>query len=94
MKFWLPKNKEGKYNTLAVSIDGKPYDVQQDKGSNGRAMVDTGSTDVTPRTLGHLITLGWLFADVRTAKVAQEEAGVVLGPDGQAKTDETLKKNS
>lgn len=94
MKFWLPKNKEGKYNTLAVSIDGKPYDVQQDKGSNGRAMVDTGSVDVNPRTIQHLITLGWLFADVRTATVAKEEAGIALGPDGQAKVDETLKKNS
>ena len=93
MRFWMPM-KDGKTNTLKVGLNGKEYDVVKDEKSNGRPMVDTGGDDVPPQILGHLITLGWQFADARTAKGAVDKIGVKLDPAGQPVKDETLKKNT
>ncbi len=73
MKLKLPKKDTP---TLKVSVEGKSYDVNKDNG----AVELPNSTPAA--TLLHLLSMGWILADDSAAKIAQE-AGVVLGSDGQ-----------
>lgn len=94
MRFWLPIKKDEKtadYHTRAVSVDGKAYRVSKDDKADGRPVVEIAN-DVPARTVQHLVTLGWIPADEKTANQVRAEAGIALDGQGKPKVDETLRK--
>jgi hypothetical protein len=83
MKLRVPRKAGDKPSpTLAVSVEGKSYPVNQGKDNPSEYGIVELPNTIPPATLKHLFSLGWLLADEVASKVARD-AGADLNPQGQ-----------